>query len=190
MEFSRQEYCSLLAFPSPGDLPDPGIPCLLCFCRQILFFFFFFNLFLISWRLITLQYCSGFCHTLTWISLGYTCIPAGRFLITEPPGKPFSRLLHYNRFLSWSIFIFYFFLCIILFFFPFIFISWRLITLQYCSGFCHTLTWINHEFTCVPHPESPFHLPPHPIPLGYPSAPAPSSCLLHPAWAGGLFHTW
>ena len=28
------------------------------------------------------------------------------------------------------------------FFFPFIFISWRLITLQYCSVFCHTLTWI------------------------------------------------
>ena len=27
-----------------------------------------------------------------------------------------------------------------LFFPPFIFISWRLITLQYCSGFCHTLT--------------------------------------------------
>ena len=26
------------------------------------------------------------------------------------------------------------------FFFSFIFISWRLITLQYCSGFCHTLT--------------------------------------------------
>ena len=26
------------------------------------------------------------------------------------------------------------------FFFPFIFISWRLITLQYCSGFCHILT--------------------------------------------------
>ena len=25
-------------------------------------------------------------------------------------------------------------------FFTFIFISWRLITLQYCSGFCHTLT--------------------------------------------------
>ena len=26
------------------------------------------------------------------------------------------------------------------FFFSFIFISWRLITLQYCNGFCHTLT--------------------------------------------------
>ena len=37
------------------------------------------------------------------------------------------------------------------YFFPFIFISWRLITLQYCSGFCHTLTWISHGFTCVAH---------------------------------------
>ena len=27
-----------------------------------------------------------------------------------------------------------------IFFFSFIFISWRLITLQYCSGFSHTLT--------------------------------------------------
>ena len=27
-------------------------------------------------------------------------------------------------------------------FFPFIFISWRLITLQYYSGFCHTFIWI------------------------------------------------
>ena len=25
MEFSRQEYWSVLPFPSPGDLPDPGI---------------------------------------------------------------------------------------------------------------------------------------------------------------------
>ena len=24
-EFSRQEYCSGLPFPTPGDLPDPGI---------------------------------------------------------------------------------------------------------------------------------------------------------------------
>ena len=44
-------------------------------------------------------------------------------------------------------------------FFPFIFISWRLITLQYCSGFCHTLTWISHGFTCVPHPDPPSLLP-------------------------------
>ena len=25
MEFSRQEYWSQLSFPTPGDLPDPGI---------------------------------------------------------------------------------------------------------------------------------------------------------------------
>ena len=49
--------------------------------------------------------------------------------------------------------------------FFFHFISWGLITLQYCSGFCHTLTWISHGFTCVPHPEPLSDLPPHPIPL-------------------------
>ena len=55
----------------------------------------------------------------------------------------------------------------VFFFFNFIFfISWRLITLQYCSGFCHTLKWISHGFTCVPHPDPPSHLPLHPIPLG------------------------
>ena len=53
-------------------------------------------------------------------------------------------------------------------FFPFIFISWRLINLQYCGGFCHTLAWISYGFTCVPHPEPPSHLPPHPIPLSSP----------------------
>ena len=45
------------------------------------------------------------------------------------------------------------------FFFSFIFISWRLITLQYCSGFCHTLTWISHGFTSIPHPDPPCHFP-------------------------------
>ena len=65
------------------------------------------------------------------------------------------------------------------YYFSFIFISWRLIILQYCSGFCHTLTWISHGFTCVPHPDPSSRLPPHPIPLGLPSAPALSTCLMH-----------
>ena len=79
-----------------------------------------------------------------------------------------------------------------LFCFSFIFISWRLITLQYCGGFCHILTWIieMNTFTCVPHPEPPSHLPSHPIPLSHPSTPAPSTCLIHPTWTGDLFHTW
>ena len=82
--------------------------------------------------------------------------------------------------------IFFFYLSI----FPFIFVSWRLITLQYCSGFWHTLTWISHGYTCVPHPDPPSHLPLHLIPLGLPSAPAPSTFLMHPTWAGDLFHPW
>ena len=43
-----------------------------------------------------------------------------------------------------------------------------------------------HGFTRVPHPEPTSHLPPHPIPLGLPSAPALSPCFMHPAWPGGL----
>ena len=45
--------------------------------------------------------------------------------------------------------------------------------------FCHTSTCILHRCTRVPHPESPFYLPPYTIPLGHPSAPAPS--FLYPA---------
>ena len=57
-----------------------------------------------------------------------------------------------------------------------------------CSEFCHTLKWNSHGFTCVPHPDHPSHLPLHPLPLGLPSAPGPSACLMHPTWAGALFH--
>ena len=125
-----------------------------CFCLFV-FLDLFFSFIFISWRLITLQYCTGFYHTLTWISQGFTCVTPS-----------------------------------ITFFFPFIFISWRLIILQYCSGFCHTWTWISHGFTCVPHPDAPSCLLPHLIPLGLPSAPALSTCVMHPAWAGDLFHPW
>ena len=48
------------------------------------------------------------------------------------------------------------------FFFFFFFLNWRLIILQYCSGFCHTLTLISNGCTCVPHAELPSHLPPIP----------------------------
>ena len=30
--------------------------------------------------------------------------------------------------------------------------------------------------------------PPTSIPLGLPSVPGPSACLMHPTWAGDLFH--
>ena len=60
------------------------------------------------------------------------------------------------------IFIFFFLFIIIIFYFTILY--W----------FCHTLTLIRHGYTCVPHAEPPSHLLPHPIPLGHPSAPAPS----------------
>ena len=68
--------------------------------------------------------------------------------------------------------------CFKFFFFNLFFLTnfnWRLITLQYCSGFCYTLTWISHGCTCVSHPEPPSHFPPHPIPQGHPDAPALST---------------
>ena len=62
----------------------------------------------------------------------------------------------------------------------FIYFHWRLITLQYCSGFCHTLTWISHGCTCVPHSEP--HLPPpspsHPLGSSQCTGPErPVSCI-------------
>ena len=67
----------------------------------------------------------------------------------------------------------FFFLYFFFFFYLCIYFNWRLITLQYCSGFCHT--WISHVCTCVPHAEPPSQLPSHPILQGHPSAPALST---------------
>ena len=91
--------------------------------------------------------------------------------------------------LDWACLFFFFLFFLLLSFYLILFlISWKIIALQYCSGFCHTLKWISHGFTCVPHPDPLSHLPLHPIPLGLPSAPGPSACLMHPTWAGDLFH--
>ena len=46
------------------------------------FLFFFLNF---NWRLITLQYCSGFCHTLISVSHGCTCV---LILNPLPPPSP------------------------------------------------------------------------------------------------------
>ena len=53
-----------------------------------------------------------------------------------------------------------------------IYFNWRILYLQYCGGFCHTLTWITHGYTCVSPFWTPSHLPLHSIPLGCHRAPA------------------
>ena len=46
-----------------------------------------------------------------------------------------------------------------LFFNLFIYLNWRLTTLQYCGGFCHASTWISYGVHVSPHtPPSPPHL--------------------------------
>ena len=58
------------------------------------------------------------------------------------------------------------------FFFPFFFFFLFNFTILY--WFCHISKWIRRRYTCVPHPEPSSLLPPHTLPLGRPSAPAPS----------------
>ena len=77
--------------------------------------------------------------------------------------KNFHVSSHLKISIRWCIFSF----CKLIYF------KWRLITLQYCSVFA--IHW--HESATGVHmspiPNPPSHLPPPPIPLGHPSAPAP-----------------
>ena len=56
--------------------------------------------------------------------------------------------------------------------------SWRLITLQYCGGFCHTLTWVSYGCTCVPTSQTTSHHLPHPSGLSqHAGFECPISCI-------------
>ena len=59
------------------------------------------------------------------------------------------HIAHFTSYKQEASGVFLFVLTWVDFFFPFIFINWRLIALQYCNGFCHTLTSISHGFTWV-----------------------------------------
>jgi len=75
---------------------------------------------------------------------------------------------------SWILFfVFWLGLCFLIYYYYYYFYF----TILY--WFCLTSTCIHHGCTHVPHPEPPSDIPPRTIPLGHPSAPAPS--ILYPA---------
>ena len=73
--------------------------------------------------------------------------------------------------------LFYFYfgkLLLLIFFFCNFFKNFILFNFTILYWFYHISKWICHRYTCVPHPEPSSLLSPHTIPLGHPSAPAPS----------------
>ena len=61
------------------------------------------------------------------------------------------------------------FVCLFVFILFFLFFNFTIL-----YWFCHISTWICHRYTRVHHPEPSSLLPPRTIPLGRPSAPAPT----------------
>ena len=115
--------------------------------------------------------------TCVWVDSG-SCWWTGRAGVLQFMGL--QRVRHdWASELSWTEIVYDYIIDIFTIFFIIFFI---------CSGFCHTLKWNSHGFTCVPHPDPPSHLPLHPLPLGLPGAPGLSTCLMHPTWAGDLFN--
>ena len=93
------------------------------------------------------------------------------FVVSSVPSFFPSLMLIIYMYIGFYLLYWLFFL-LFLFFIIFYFILFFSCTVLY--WFCHTSKWIHPRYTCVPHPEPFSLLPPHTIPLGYPSVPAPS----------------
>ena len=109
-----------------------------------------------------------------------SCLTLSDPMDCSPPGSSVHGIFQ-ARVLEW----------VAIAFSEFIYFNWRLIILQYCSGFCHTSTWISHGHTSVPHPETvpPTSLPIPSfwvIPVHQPGAPR----LMHRTWTCDPLHIW
>ena len=95
------------------------------------------------------------------------------YILFDFPDRYFTKIT--PKYFSFFFFTFPPFYFILLFYYYYYYYFY--FTILY--WFCHTSTCIHHGCTRLPHPEPTSHLPPHTIPLGHPSAPAPS--FLYPA---------
>ena len=89
----------------------------------------------------------------------------------------FESILLAYVFCFFSNFTAFYFFNFIIFFLLFIFliyIFYFIFKFTILYWLCHISTWIHHRYTRVPNPEPSSLLPPRTIPLGRPSAPAPS----------------
>jgi len=112
-------------------------------------------------------------HLLLISSASVRSIPFLSFIVPIFPWNvPLVSLIFLKRSLVFLVLLFSsisFFMIFLILFFNCTILYW----------FCHILTWIHHRYTRVPHPEPSSLLPLRTIPLGHPSAPAPS--ILYPA---------
>ena len=85
-------------------------------------------------------------------------LPHCRWIFTSWATRDNTRYISFTYYVQGTVcstlYVFTFFFFNLFLFFYFIILYW----------FCHTLTWIRHRCTCVPHPEPPSLLPPHTIP--------------------------
>ena len=106
----------------------------------------------------------------SWFPLGLTGLIS---LQTKGPSRVFSSTT-----ICFFVFLFLRYLEDFILFIIIIFYCCSFIFFLICSEFCHTLKWNGLEFTCLPHPDPPSHLPLHPLPPGLPRGPGPSACLI------------
>ena len=140
-----------------------------------LFYFWLCWVFIVVWGLLQLR-CTGLSYCRTWaLECRSSLIVAHRLSYPVACGilVPWLGIERKSPALEDEFFWLFFQLKKLIYF------NWRIITLQYCGGFCHTLTWIGHRYTCllILNPPPTF-LPTHPSGLSQSTSfECPASCI-------------